>query len=59
MRKLFDDGEIKIRNNAYNCLINLAEFTYGIDAVIDYDILPVLVDKLILEKEEEILILVL
>ena len=24
VRKLFDDQEIKIRNNAYTCLINLA-----------------------------------
>ena len=24
VRKLFDDGEVKIRKNAYNCLINLA-----------------------------------
>lgn len=32
---------------------------YGIDRVIDFDILPVLVDKLILEKEESILILIL
>lgn len=59
VKKLFDDSEIQIRNNAYVCLINLAEFTFGIDAVIEFEILPVLVDKLILEKEEEILILIL
>jgi hypothetical protein len=40
-------------------LINLAQFTFGIDAVIDFEIIPVLVDKLILEKEEEILVLIL
>jgi hypothetical protein len=40
-------------------LINLAQFTFGIDAVIEFDILPILVDKLILEKEEEILVLIL
>jgi len=31
----------------------------GIDAVIEFDILPVLVDKLVLEKDESILILIL
>jgi DNA-binding Xre family transcriptional regulator len=40
-------------------LINLAEFTFGIDAVIDFDILPILIDKLVMEKEEEILVLIL
>lgn len=40
-------------------MINLSEFTFGIDSVIDFEILPVLVDKLVLEKEEEILILIL
>ena len=59
IRRLFDDSEIKIRNNAYVCLINLAQFTLGVDAVIEFEILPVLVDKLILEKEEPILILIL
>lgn len=59
VRKLFDDSEIQIRNNAYTCLINLAQFTFGIDAVIEFEILPVLVDKLVLEKEEEILVLIL
>jgi hypothetical protein len=57
--KLFDDHEVKIRKNAYNCLINLAQFTFGIDSVIDFHILPVLVDKLIVEKNEETLILIL
>lgn len=59
LRRLFDDSEINIRNNAYTALINLAEFTFGVDAVIEFEILPVLVDKLILEKEEEILVLIL
>jgi len=40
-------------------LINLAEFRFGIDRVIDSGIIPTLVDKLVLEKEEEILILIL
>lgn len=37
----------------------MAEFTYGIKAVIDKDILPTLVDKLDQEEEESILILIL
>ena len=56
---LFDDNVTQIRYNAYNCLINLAEFTYGIKAVIDKDILPTLVNKLVEEDEESILILIL
>ncbi len=59
IRQLFDDSEVQIRHNAYTCLINLAEFTQGIDAVIDAEIMPVLVDKLVLEKQESILILIL
>jgi DNA-binding Xre family transcriptional regulator len=59
VKKLFDDDEKQIRRNAYVCLINLAQFTFGIDSVISFDILPVLVDKLILEKDEDILILIL
>lgn len=56
---MFDDQDVKIRNNAYISLINLADFTFGVDSVIDFDILPVLVDKLVMENEEEILILIL
>jgi hypothetical protein len=59
IRSLFDDSEPQIRKNAYVCLINLAEFTYGINSVIDFNILPVLIDKLVMEKEEDILILIL
>jgi len=59
IRHLFDDGEVQIRNNAYVSLINLADFRFGIDSVIEAGILPVLVDKLVLEKEESILILIL
>ena len=59
IRKLFDDNDIQIRHNAYVCLINLAQFTFGIDSVIDFDILPVLVDKLVQEQEDSILVLIL
>lgn len=56
---LFDDKITQIRNNGYTCLINLAQFTFGIEAIIDTDILRTLVEKLDKEKEEEILILIL
>ena len=49
---LFDDQVVQIRFNAYSCLINLAQFTFGISAIIDTDILRILVDKLIAEKED-------
>jgi len=56
---LFDDPVTQIRYNAYTCLINLAQFVYGINAIIDADILRVLVEKLVYEREEIILILIL
>lgn len=59
IKTLFDDGEVQIRSNSYTSLINLAEFRFGVDAVIESGILPTLVDKLVLEKEESILILIL
>ena len=34
IRELFDDKVQGIRANAYNSLISIAEFTYGIDAAI-------------------------
>lgn len=40
-------------------MIKIAEFTYGVDEVIRLMILPVLVDKLVDEKNEDILILIL
>ena len=56
---LFDDAVTQIRYNAYTCLINLAQYVYGITSIIDNDILRVLVDKLVAEREEIILILIL
>ena len=58
--KLFEDEDTQIRANAYRTLINLADFMYGIDSVIDFDIniINILVDRLILEAEEDIQILV-
>lgn len=40
-------------------MINLAEFTFGIQSIIDTDILRILVDKLVEEKEDDILILIM
>jgi hypothetical protein len=59
IRELFNDNVVKIRANAYNAMISIAEFTYGIDSVISFNIIPVLVDKLVEEKNEDILILIL
>ena len=56
---LFDDQVVQIRFNAYSCLINLAQFIYGITSIIDADILRVLVDKLVGESQEIILVLIL
>ena len=58
--KLFEDEDTQIRANAYKTLINLADFMYGIDSVIDFDIniINILVDRLVLEVEEDIQILV-
>jgi hypothetical protein len=59
IRHLFDDEVIQIRANAYKAMINIAEFTFGIDSIINFNIIPVLIDKLVLEKQESILILIL
>lgn len=59
IRRLFDDAVVQIRDNAYNCLIFLADFTFGVDSIIEFNIIPELVDKLVLEKDQGILILIL
>ena len=56
---MFNDEEVEIRANAYKAIINLAEFTHGVDQVINFNIIPVLIDKLVEEKVELILILIL
>lgn len=56
---LFDDQVTQIRHNAYTCMINLSEFTYGIENAIESDVLRILVDKLVDEKEDTIMILIL
>jgi hypothetical protein len=59
IRFLFDDRVVQIRANAYKAMINLAEFTYGIDSIIQFNIVSVLINKLVEEKSDEILILIL
>ena len=59
IKGLFDDSEVKIRSNSYVSLINLAEYRFGVDGIIDAGIIPTLVDKLVIEKDEQILILIL
>ena len=59
IRELFNDPEVQIRANAYKAMIKIAEFTFGVDEIIRLMILPVLVDKLVDEKNEDILILIL
>jgi len=59
IRDLFNDEVIQIRANAYKAMIAVAEYTYGIDQIIHLGILPILIDKLVEEKIEVIMILIL
>lgn len=59
IRNLFNDSVVAIRANAYKAMIKIAEFTYGVDSIIAFNIIPVLVDKLVDEKNDEILVLIL
>lgn len=59
IRQLFDDEVKQIRANAFKAIINLAEFTYGIDQVIQFNIISVLIDQLVKEQDQDILILIL
>ena len=47
---LLDDPIVAIRRNAYHCLLEVTTYRQGIDAVIEFGIIQILVDKLILEK---------
>ena len=49
VKDLFNDEVVQIRANAYKTLINVAEFTFGIDSIINFNIVPVLIDKLVQE----------
>ena len=59
IRELFNDEVVQIRANAYKAMIAIAEFTFGIDQIINFNIVQVLIDKLVEEKIEVILILIL
>jgi hypothetical protein len=59
IRMLFNDAVVAIRANAYKAMINIAEFTYGVDSIIAFNIIPVLVDKLVEEHNDDILVLIL
>jgi len=59
IRDLFNDEVVQIRANAYKAMIAIAEFTFGIDQIINFNIVQVLIDKLVEEKIEVILILIL
>lgn len=56
---LMDDAVVAIRSNSYNCLLEVVEYRLGIDSVIEFGIIQILVDKLILEKDHSILVLTL
>lgn len=43
IRFLFDDQVTQIRANAYKAMINLAGFTYGVDSIIQFNIISVLI----------------
>lgn len=59
VKELFNDEVVNIRANAYKVMINVAEYTYGVDNIINFNIIPVLVDKLVQEENQSILILIL
>ena len=50
-----DDPVSQIRLNCYETMLNIAEFQEGIDQILNTDILFLLVDKLIEEKDMTIL----
>lgn len=57
--KLADDNVKAIRSNCYDTLTNISEFTDGVNKILETDILLLLVDKMIEEKENYILTKVL
>jgi hypothetical protein len=56
---LIDDKIPDIRANAYNAMLNLAEFREGAEHILTTEVLSSLVDKLLEEKVENILVQVL
>jgi len=59
LAKLVDDQIPVIRLNIYTSLFNLSEHVDGTDGVLKNNILEILVDKLLEEKEEDILLVIL
>lgn len=59
LAKLVDDVIPIIRLNIYESLYNLSEHVDGTDGVLKNNILEILVDKLLEEKEEDILLVIL
>ena len=59
VKELFDDEVVQIRANGYLTMINISEFTFGVDSIINFNIIPCLIDKLVDEKEPKILVLIL
>jgi len=55
IRKRIDDEVVDIRKNAYNVMINLTVVPEGCHLLIGMDMLKILVDKLVEEKDEDIL----
>ncbi len=59
LAKLVDDAIPIIRLNIYESLFNLTQHVDGRQAVLNNNILEILVDKLLEEKEEDILLVIL
>jgi len=59
LAKLVDDVIPIIRMNIYESLFNLSEHVDGTNGVLENNILEILVDKLLEEKEEDILLMIL
>ena len=59
IQKLIDDEDEEVRKNAYETLINLAEFTYGWEILVELGLLDILVDHLVIERKQPIIILLM
>eukprot|EP00349_Pseudokeronopsis_sp_Brazil_P001309 CAMPEP_0202958122 /NCGR_PEP_ID=MMETSP1396-20130829/2467_1 /ASSEMBLY_ACC=CAM_ASM_000872 /TAXON_ID= /ORGANISM="Pseudokeronopsis sp., Strain Brazil" /LENGTH=316 /DNA_ID=CAMNT_0049675989 /DNA_START=114 /DNA_END=1064 /DNA_ORIENTATION=+ len=59
VQRLFNDSEQQIRHNAYSCQSMWLSSSLALTMSSNSDIIPDLVDKLVLEKDEEILVLIL
>ena len=58
IQKLIDDDEDEeVIKNTYKALINLAEYTYGLEILVEFGLLDILVDHLVIERKKPIIIL--